>query len=40
MELRREEYEKFNPMTREEAEKKEVELAESLRAKGHGVWQR
>lgn len=32
-------YERLNPMTREEAEKKEVELAEELRELGFAVWQ-
>jgi hypothetical protein len=37
--LRPREYAKYNPMTREEAEKREVQLAEDLRAMGHAVWQ-
>ena len=37
--LRKKMFQKFNPMTREEAAKKEKELAEELRAKGHAVWQ-
>lgn len=37
--LRRGKYKKFNPIdTREEAERIEKELAETLRQKGHGVW--
>jgi len=36
--LRRKMYEKHNPMTYEEAQKKEVELANKLRGKGHAVW--
>jgi hypothetical protein len=38
--LRRRLYEKYNPMTRDEAEKMEVGLANQLRAKGHAVWQK
>ena len=37
--LRKKMFQKFNPMTREEAVKKEKELAEDLRAKGHAVHQ-
>ena len=37
--LRKKMFQKFNPMTREAAEKKERELAEELRAKGHAVHQ-
>ena len=37
--LRRRLYQKYNPMTFEDADKKEKELAEQLRAKGHAVWQ-
>ena len=37
--LRRRMYEKYNPLTYEETKKKEVELAEKLRAKGYAVWQ-
>ena len=37
--LRKKMFQKFNPMTREEAEKKEKELADELRAKHHAVWQ-
>jgi len=33
-------FQKYNPMTRAEAETKEVELAEELRAKGYAVWQK
>ena len=40
MYLRRRLFEKYNPMTREEAEKMEVELAEKLRSKGYAVWQK
>ena len=32
-------YEGFNPMTREEAQSREVELAIDLRSAGFGVWQ-
>ena len=32
-------YEKYNPMTYEEAQRMERELAMKLRAKGHAVWQ-
>jgi len=38
--LRRKLFEKYNPMTFEEAEKLEKELADKLRAKGHAVWQK
>jgi hypothetical protein len=38
--LRRKLYEKYNPMTYEDAQKMEVELAQRLRAKGHAVWQK
>ena len=34
------EYAKYNPMTYEQAQKREVQLAESFRAKGHAVWQK
>lgn len=37
--LRKKMFKKYNPMTREEAERKEAELAEELRRKGHAVWQ-
>ena len=37
--LRRRKYERFNPMTYEEAQAKEKELAEWFRRKGHAVWQ-
>jgi len=37
--LRRRLYEKYNPMTYDEAVKREVELARELRAKGFAVWQ-
>ncbi len=37
--LRRRMYEKYNPMTYEEAQRMEKELAKKLRAKGHAVWQ-
>jgi hypothetical protein len=37
--LRRRKYKRFNPIdTREEAERIEKKLAETLRQKGHGVW--
>ena len=37
--LRRRKYKRFNPIdTREEAERIENELAETLRQKGHGIW--
>jgi len=32
-------YEAFNPMTREQAQLKEVEIAIDLRSAGFGVWQ-
>jgi len=32
-------YLRWNPMTREQAERKEVELAQRLRKRGYGVWQ-
>ena len=32
-------YEQYNPMTNDEAKKKEVWLAERLRRKGYAVWQ-
>ena len=32
-------YEGFNPMTREEAQSREVEMAIDLRSAGFGVWQ-
>jgi predicted GIY-YIG superfamily endonuclease len=32
-------FEKYNPMTYEDAVKMEKQLAEELRKKGHGVWQ-
>lgn len=35
--LRRRLYQRYNPMTRDEAEQKEVELAQELCAKGHAV---
>ena len=38
--LRRRIYEKYNPMTYDEAKKMEVELAENLHAKGYAVWQK
>ena len=37
--LRRKMFEKYNPMTRDEVEKKEVDLAIELRRKGYAVWQ-
>ena len=37
--LRRRMYEKYNPMTYEDATVAEKEIAEKLRAKGHAVWQ-
>ena len=37
--LRRRMYEKYNPMTSQEAERLEKELAKKLREKGHAVWQ-
>jgi hypothetical protein len=37
--LRPELYSKYNPLSRKEAEKLEVELAEELREEGHAVWQ-
>lgn len=37
--LRRRMYEKYKPMTYEEAGQMERELAMKLRAKGHAVWQ-
>ena len=37
--LRKKMFQKFNPMTREEAVKKEKELVEDLWAKGHAVYQ-
>ena len=33
-------YEKYNPMTYKEAAKKEIELTDELKKKGHGVWSR
>ena len=33
-------YEHLNPMTWDDAKKKEPELAEELRSRGHGVWQK
>jgi len=36
--LRRRVYEKYNPMTYEEAERMEKELAKKLRAKSYAVW--
>ncbi len=33
-------YERYNPMTYEDAERREVELAEELRTMGYAVWQR
>ena len=38
--LRPDLYDEYNPMTYDDAVKMEVELAEKLRAKGHGVWQK
>jgi hypothetical protein len=38
--LRRRMYEKYNPMTYEEAQRIEKELAKKFRAKGHASWQR
>ena len=38
--LRRRLYQRYNPMTYDDAVKMEVELAENLRAKGHAVWQK
>ena len=40
IELRPEEYERYNPMTYYEACRMEETLAEDLRAKGHAVWQK
>ncbi len=37
--LRPQLYERYNPMTYEDAERREVELAEELRTMGHAVWQ-
>lgn len=37
--LRRRLYEKYNPMTHEDAARKEIELANELRRKGYAVWQ-
>lgn len=37
--LRRRLFEKYNPMTYEEAAAKEISLAKELRRKGHAVWQ-
>lgn len=37
--LRPDLFEEYDPMSYDEAAKKEVELAEDLRAKGHAVWQ-
>jgi len=37
--LRRKMYKEYNPMTYEEACRKEVELAGELRRKGYAVWQ-
>ena len=39
LQLRPELYEKYNPMTFQEAQKRESNLAEELRSKGHAVWQ-
>ena len=33
-------YEQYNPMTYEEAKRKELELTAELKQKGHGVWSR
>ncbi len=38
--LRPDLYERYNPMTYEDAERREVKLAEELRAMGYAVWQR
>jgi len=38
--LRRRLYERFNPMTYEEACAREIELADELRRRGFAVWQR
>ena len=38
--LRRKMFEHANPMSHEDACKREVELAQELRAKGHAVWQK
>lgn len=38
--LRRRLYARYNPMTRDDAIKFEVTLAQELRRKGHAVWQR
>lgn len=38
--LRLDLYERYNPMTYEDAERREVELAEELRTMGYAVWQR
>ncbi len=37
--LRKRIFNKYNPMTYDDAAKMEVELANRLRAKGHAVWQ-
>ncbi len=37
--LRRRLYEKYNPMTHQEAKRMEKELARKLRVKGHAIWQ-
>ena len=39
MHLRRRLYEKYNPLTREDAERLEITLARDLRKKGYAVWQ-
>ena len=38
--LRKRLFQHYNPMTYDEAVKKEVKLAERLRKKGHVVWQK
>ena len=40
LELRRELYEQYNPMTYDEARAMEVDLAEKLRTEGYAVWQK
>ena len=37
--LRRRLYERYNPMTYAEAQRREVELAQALRKRGYAVWQ-
>ena len=38
--LRPDLYERYNPMTYEDAKRREVDLAKELRAMGYSVWQR